>query len=84
MKKGGPALRKELGDISYLEAHPEVCKLFQDDCCYKFCDKIQGFHQQVVEEFALSFDVSKAVIGKEEFHIDETLITEVIEFHGTG
>ena len=33
----------------------------------------------MVEAFALSFDGSKAVIGKEEFHKDETLITEVTE-----
>ena len=38
----------------------------------------------MVEEFSLSFDGSKAVIGKEEFHIDETLITMVKELPGTG
>ena len=59
MKKGGPALRQELADISYLEAHPKVCKLFQDVGYYKFCEKIQGSHQQVAEEFSLSFDGSK-------------------------
>ena len=31
----------------------------------------------MAEAFSLSFDGSKAVIGKEEFLIDETLITEV-------
>ena len=36
------------------------------------------------EAFALSFDGSKEVIGKEEFHIDETLITKVIELPVTG
>ena len=84
MKKGGPALRQELGDIIYLEAHPEVYKLFQDAGCYKFCEKIQGSHQQVAEAFALSFDGSKEIIGKEEFLIDETLITEVTELPSIG
>ena len=84
MKKGGHALRKMLGDISYLEVDPKVCKLFQDARCYRFCEKIQGSHQQVVEEFVLSFDGSKEIIGKEEFHIDEALITEVIELPSTG
>ena len=83
MKKSGPALRHELGDISYLEAHPEVCKLFQEVGSYKFCEKIQGFHQEVAEAFALSFDGSKAVIGKEEFLIDETLVTEVTKLPST-
>ena len=38
----------------------------------------------MAEAFSLSFDGSKVVIGKEEFHIDETLITEVSELLGTG
>ena len=84
MKKGGPTLRRDQGDISYLEAHPKVCKLFQEVGCYNFCEKIQGSHQQVAEAFSLSFDGSKAVIGKEEFHIDETLITEVTELPCIG
>ena len=85
MKKGGGlALRQELGDISYHESHPEVCRLFRDAGCYRFCEKIQGSHQQVVEAFALSFDGSKALIGKEEFQVDETLIAEVTELPRTG
>ena len=84
MKKSGPTLRQELSDISYLEAHPEVCKLFQAVGCYKFYEKIQGFHQQVAEAFSLSFDGSKEVIGKEEFFIDEALITEVTELPSIG
>ena len=82
IKKGGPTIRQELGDISYLEAHLEVCKLFQDAGCYRFCEKIQGSHQQVPKAFALSFDGSKVVIGKEEFHIYETVITEVTKLPG--
>ena len=38
----------------------------------------------MAEAFALPFDGSKAVIGKEEFHIDEVLITEVTELPCTG
>ena len=75
MKKGGrPALRQELGNIGYLESHPEAYQLFKDAGYYSFYEKIQGSHQQVAEAFALSFDGSKALIGKEEFHVDEALI----------
>ena len=81
MKKSGPALRQELGDVSYLEAHPEVCRLFQEVGCYKYCEKIQGF---LPESFALSFDGSKVVIGREEFLIDEALILEVTKLPCTG
>ena len=66
MKKGGgPTLRKELGDIGYLESHPEVCHFFKDSGCYRFYEKNQGSHQQMAEVFALSFDGSKVVIGRE-------------------
>ena len=37
----------------------------------------------MAEAFSLSFDGSKVVIGKEEFLIDETLITEVTELPST-
>ena len=84
MKKEGPALKHELGDIIYLEAHLEVCQFFKDAGCYKFCEKIQGSHQQVTEAFALSYNGSKAIIGKEKKFIDETLIDEVTELPSTG
>ena len=84
MKKGGPALRQELGDISYLDSHLEVYQFFKDTGCYRFCEKIQGSHQQVAEAFALSFDGSNTLIGKEVFLLDETLIAEVTELPRTG
>ena len=67
-----------------MEARLEFCKVFQEVFCYKFCEKIQGSHQQVAEAFSLSFDGSKAVIGKEEFHIDETLVYKLTELPCTG
>jgi hypothetical protein len=84
MKKGGSTLRKELDDISYLESHPEVCQLFRDAGCYNFCKKLQSSHQQVAEAFALNFDGRKAVIGRDEFEVDEALIAEVTELPRTG
>ena len=63
-KGGGPALKQELCDISYLESHLEVFQFFKDASCYRFYEKIQGSHQQVAEAFSLSFDGSKALIGK--------------------
>ena len=59
-------------------------QFFKDAAYYRFSDKIQGSHQQVVEAFALYFDGSKALIGKEEFQVDETLIVKVAELLRTG
>ena len=85
MKKGGkPTLRQELGDIGYLDSHPEVSQLFKDAGCYRFYEKIHGSHQQVVEAFSLSFDGSKELIGREEFQVDEDLIGEVQSSQGLG
>ena len=81
--RGGSTLRKELGDICYLESHLEVCQLFKDVGCYRLCEKIQGSHQQIREEFSLTFDARKAVIGKEMFQVDEDLIVEVTELPRT-
>ena len=84
MKRGGgPALIQELGDIGYLEAHSEICQLFKDAGCYRFCEKVHESHQQVAEAFSLTFDGSKAIIGKEEFQVDEALVAEVIELPRT-
>ena len=38
----------------------------------------------MAESLALSFDGSKALIGKEEFQVDEALIAEVAELPRTG
>ena len=84
MKGGGPALRKELGHIGYLEAHPKLCHLFKDAGCYIFCEKVQGSHQQVEKAFSLTFDGLKAIIGKEEFQVDEALVAEATELPRTG
>ena len=84
MKKiGRPTLRQELGYIGYFESHPKVFQLFKDAGCYRLCEKNQGSYQQVAESFSLSFDGSKALIGKEEFHVDEALIAQVGELPRT-
>jgi hypothetical protein len=84
MNKGASTLRKELDDISYLESHPEVCQMFRDAGCYNFCKKLQSSHQQVAEAFSLNFDGKKAIIGRDEFEIDESLIVEVTKLPMNG
>jgi hypothetical protein len=84
MKKGATTLRKELNDIGYLEAHPEVCQMFKNVGCFNFCKKLDSFHQQVAEVFALSFNGKKACIGQDKFQIDEDLIAEVTKLPTAG
>ena len=58
--------------------------MFKDSGCYRFCEKIQGSHQQVVEAFSLTFDGSKVVIRREEFQVDEAMLAEVTEIPRIG
>jgi len=62
MVRGGAPLRKELDYITYLESHPAVCQIFRDAGCYIFVQKLQGYHQGVVEAFAKTFDGAKVII----------------------
>jgi hypothetical protein len=84
MKKAGPALRTELDGTWYLEAHLEVAEFFKQVGCFTYCEKLQTFHQQVSEVFALSYDGRKAIIGKEEFIVDEASIAEITGLPRTG
>jgi hypothetical protein len=53
---GGALLRKELQDISYLEAHPEACELFKEVGCYRFLPKSPRVSSGITEAFSKSFD----------------------------
>jgi hypothetical protein len=81
---GGALLRKELQDASYLEAHPESCELFKSVGCYRFCHKLQGYHQGVTEAFAKSFDGFKVQLGPILMQIDEASISTTTEIPGEG
>ena len=76
MNKGGYLLRRDLNDITYLESHLEIFQMFRDVGCYKFCEKLQGFHQGVAEAFALTFDGAKAKVGKSEVRVNEPLLQQ--------
>jgi hypothetical protein len=84
MATGGALLRRELQDISYLESHPEICQMFKDAGCYRFCEKLQGYHQGIAEAFAKSFDGAKVQLGPLEMQIDEASIVAATEMPGEG
>jgi len=84
MKKGRTFLMKELNDITYLESHPEIFQMFRDASCYRFCEKLQGFHQGVVEAFALTFDGAKSKVGTIEVQVDEAIVAAATKMPRTG
>ena len=44
---------------------------------FSYCEKLEDFHQQLFEAFALSYDGRTTVICKEEFMVDEADITKI-------
>jgi hypothetical protein len=82
--KGGVVLRKELQDITYLEAHPEACELFKNVGCYRFFQKLQGYHQGITEAFAKIFDGVKIQLGPVLMQIDEVSIETTTKIPGEG
>jgi hypothetical protein len=81
---GGTLLRKELQDATYLEAHPEAYEFFNNVGCYRFCQKLQGYHQGVTEVFANFFDGFKVQLGPVVMQIDEESITTSTKILGEG
>jgi hypothetical protein len=67
-----------------LRAHPEVTDFFKQAGYFTYCDKLQSFHQQVSEVFALSYDGRKAIIGKGEFIVGEASIAKFTSLPRTG
>ena len=84
MPRTTPALRSELEGVKYLSAHPTVAQFFRQTGVFTYCEKLDTFHQQVAEAFAVSFDGRVAKIGKEEFIVDEAAIHEATGLPRTG
>jgi hypothetical protein len=84
MSTGGAFLRRELQDVSYLEYHLDICQMFKDAGCYRFCEKLQGYHQGIAEAFAKSFDGAKVKLGPLEMKIDEASVAATNEMPGEG
>jgi hypothetical protein len=84
MASGGKLLRKEMNDVLYLESHPEICQMFKEAGCYRYCEKLQGYHQGVAEAFARSFDGEKVTLGPMVMQIDEASVAATTEMPGQG
>jgi hypothetical protein len=64
--------------------HPESCALFKGVGCYRFCQKLQGYHQGVTKAFAKSFDGFEAQLGPILMKIDEASISTATEMPVEG
>lgn len=84
-KRGGPPLRKELYNTSYLQSHLEFQKHFSDAGCITCVERLQeGYHQEIAKIFAKSYDGKKAKVGSLELIVDEATIATAIGLPITG
>jgi hypothetical protein len=68
-----------------LQSHPEVYKRFSDVGCITFVKKLQeGYHQEIAEVFAKSYDGKKATVGSLELIADEVAIASTTSLPRTG
>ena len=73
--KGGSIIHIEPQDLVLFEDDPTFRASFERVGCMSFCQRIQGFHQQVTKDFALHFDGIKTKVGDLEFVVTPKTIS---------
>jgi hypothetical protein len=48
--------------------------MFKDAGCYRFCEKLQGYHHGIAEAFSKIFDGAKVKLSPMEMQIDEASV----------
>ena len=67
--KGGAIIRTKPQDLVLFLDDPTFRESFERVGCTNFCQKNQGFNQQVTKDFGLHFDGVKAKVGDLEFAV---------------
>ena len=67
--KGRAIIRTKPQDLVLFEDEPTFRASFERVGCMSFCQRIQGFHQQVTKDFALHFDGTKTKVGDLELFV---------------
>ena len=79
MRTSSPPHGKKATSTAALDVKPKFSQLFKYVGRYSFCRRLQGYHDQVVEAFAKSFDCVKAQVGLMQIQIDMQRISRVTE-----
>jgi hypothetical protein len=73
--KGGAIIHTEPQDLILFEDDPTFRESFERVGYMNFCQKIQGFNQQVTKDFALHIDGVKTNVGNLEFVVTPQTIS---------
>jgi hypothetical protein len=82
--KGGAIIHTEPQDLVLFEDDPTFRASFERVGCMSFCQRIQGFYQQVTKDFALHFDGTKTKVGDLEFVVTPQTISIATRIPCTG
>lgn len=77
--RSGHYLRTEPERIEDLTKYKSVEEAFKKAGCWKFCEKLQGGHNQVTKEFALHFTGLNIKVGLLNLTISPEIISLVTE-----
>ena len=75
VEKGGAIFYTNLQDLVLFEDDLTFSASFEQVGCMSFCQRIQGFHQQVTKDFVLHFDGTKTKVGDLEFVVTPQTIS---------
>ena len=77
--RSGHCLRTEPGGLEALTRDKSVEEAFKKVGCWRFCEKLQGGHNQVTKEFAMNFTGSNTKVGFLNLPISPEVILAIIE-----
>ena len=83
-KRSGRVLRFEPQNLDLFEGNPNFIDSFRQVGCYRFCEKMQGYHKQIAIDFALNFDGIKTKVGPLEFAVTPDSIAAATEIPRQG
>jgi len=83
-KRSGQVLRFEPQNLDLFEGNPNFIDSFRQVGCYRFCEKMQGYHKQMSMDFALNFDGIKTKVGPLEVAVNPDSISAATEIPRVG
>jgi hypothetical protein len=79
-----PVVRIEPNGIQALLLFDNARKDLEDNGCFTFVQRFEGFNLCVAQQFALTFDDCRAKVGDIQLEINEKFISSVMGLPTTG
>ena len=83
-KRSGQVLHFEPQNLDLFEENPNFIDSFRRVSCYRFCEKMQGYHKKIAIDFTLNFDGIKTKVGPLEIAVTPDSIAAATEIPRQG